>query len=94
MKKYLLIASTFLLISCSSQLYVPSTNFGDVAAVENLTKGRTLYVNNCAGCHQLFLPNHYDATKWKKNLTEMQIRAKITDEQRDLIYEYLANAPK
>lgn len=82
-----------LLISCSSQLYVPTKNVNSVS-VENLTKGRDLYVNNCASCHQLYMPNQYDATIWKRNLDEMQERAKITDDQKKLVFDYLVSAPK
>ncbi len=93
MKKTAIIVFAVVLQSCSSQLYIPVSNAGEIA-IENLQKGRRLYVDNCASCHQLFLPQKYDNSKWQKNLDEMQIRSKITDEQKKLIYEYLVNAPK
>ena len=93
MKNSFYIISCIILSSCASTLYVPveSTNY---IALEDLKKGRELYVNNCASCHQLYLPNKYDAVTWMKNLNEMQDRAKITDEQKILIYHYLENSPK
>lgn len=92
MKRLLLITS-LMLISCSSQLYVPMQEVNSIS-VENLKKGRDLYVNNCSSCHQLYLPNKYDAVSWQHNLDEMQAKAKITDEQKKQIYDYLVSAPK
>lgn len=40
------------------------------------------------------MPNQYDAVTWKQNLNEMQARAKITEDQKKLVYDYLVNAPK
>ena len=82
-----------LLISCSTQLYIPTESVNSIS-VENLKKGRALYANNCASCHQLYLPNKYEAETWKHNLDEMQDRAKITDDQKKLVYDYLVNAPR
>ncbi len=93
MKKINVLSFCFLLLSCASQLYVPTESINSVS-VENLKEGRKLYVNNCASCHQLYEPNKCDATKWKHNLDEMQARAKITDNQKKLVYDYLVNAPK
>ena len=94
MKKiFLIITVSFLLFSCSSQLYSPVSDVG-TSTLENLKKGRELYVNNCASCHQLYMPNKYDDATWMKNLNEMQDKAKISDEQKNLIYHYLEKAPK
>lgn len=93
--KYSFFISTvsILLCSCSIQLYIP-TEGSNMVTLENLKAGRTLYVNNCASCHQLYAPNKYDDSTWKHNLDEMQVRAKITDDQKKLVYDYLINAPK
>ncbi len=93
MKKYCLYSLFLILFSCSSQLYVPKQASGS-NTVAQLNEGRELYVNHCASCHQLYLPNQYTATEWVINLEEMQARAHITDNQRKTIYQYLVNAPK
>lgn len=92
MKKTAIIILVVVLQSCSSQLYIPVSNAGEIE-IENLQKGRKLYANNCASCHQLFLPRKYDNSKWQKNLDEMQVRSKISDDQKKLIFDYLVNAP-
>lgn len=93
MKKISCLSFCFLLFSCASKLYVPTESVNSVSAV-NLKEGRQLYVNNCGNCHQLYMPNQYDSAAWKHNLDEMQARAKISDSQKKLVYDYLVNAPK
>ena len=94
MKNYGYLSVCFLLFGCSaSQLYIPTESV-NLVSVENLKKGRELYANHCASCHQLYLPNKYEPKVWAHNLDEMQERAKITDDQKKMIYDYLVNAPK
>ena len=93
MKNTVIILLAIIFQSCSSQLYIPISNVGEITK-ENLQKGRELYVNNCASCHQLYLPNKYDNKVWSFWLDDMQPKAKITNEQKQLIYNYLINAPK
>ena len=92
-KQITIVIISSLFISCASQLYIPTESINSVS-VENLKEGRELYVKNCSSCHQLYMPNQYDAVTWKHNLDEMQARAKITDDQKKLVYDYLVNAPR
>ena len=93
MKKTISFILLFTLFSCGSNLYIPFNGKGEIS-VENLKKGRELYVKNCASCHQLYAPNKYNSVEWQKKLNWMQPKAKITDDQKQLIYNYLVNAPK
>jgi mono/diheme cytochrome c family protein len=54
-----------------------------------LAEGKGLYENNCAKCHKLYDSAEYTAEKWSGILKWMQPKAKITDEQRTSIYNYL-----
>ena len=95
MKNYIVLSLLFLLLlnSCASVLYQPVTSINNVS-LEHLNEGRALYVNKCSGCHSLKSPLKYSEKDWTKNLDEMQIKAKISDAQKELIYQYLINAPK
>jgi len=93
MKKYLIFIPLLFLASCSSELYQPKSS-SDKVSLEDLKKGRVTYVKNCASCHQLFLPKNFNTKEWKDNLDKMQARAKITDDEKQLIYQYIVNAPK
>ena len=72
---------------CSRQLYMPSST--DEANQAGLLQGRKLYVNHCGSCHNLHLPKEYNANQWKKNIDEMQEKAKITDKEKQLILQFL-----
>ena len=77
----------FVIFSCSLQLYMPAST--DAVKQNELLRGRKLYVNHCGGCHNLHLPKEYTASQWEKNMDEMQDRAKITDGEKQLIFEFL-----
>lgn len=76
-----------LVYGCSRQLYMPSS--ADEAKQAGLLQGRKLYVNYCSSCHNLHLPKEYNAEQWKKNVDEMQEKAKITDKEKQLILQFL-----
>ncbi len=79
------------LYSCSTQLYIPKIS----NTIENkkLLEGRTLYINHCGSCHNLYAPNTYPKTEWMMQLNNMQVRAKINNEEKEFIYSYLVYKP-
>gem|GEM_PF-712387 len=92
-KKQFLLAPLVLLFSCATELYQP-INGTEKIALQDLKEGRAIYVNKCATCHPLRLPNQYNNKEWEVNLNKMQIKAKITNKEKRLVYQYLINAPK
>lgn len=58
---------------------------------QKLLAGRKLYVDHCGSCHNLHLPKEYDEAGWQRQLDEMKVRAKITDEEKQVILIYLSN---
>lgn len=87
----IIIIISFIILSCVVQLYLPVSS--DPIIQQQLLKGRQLYVSHCGSCHNLHLPNEYNANGWSKQLNEMQVKAKITDEEKRLIYTYLTSQP-
>ncbi len=81
----------YLLLSCKPLLYIPISN--DSVEQQQLTTGRKLYVSHCGNCHNLHLPKERDLEGWKKQLDKMQVKAKITDEEKQLIFKYLTYQP-
>src|SRR5262250_1095922 len=75
------------ILACKPLLYIPSSS--DAGKQDELLQGRKLYVNHCSSCHNLHLPNEYNADEWKRNVDEMQQKAKITDGEKQLILEFL-----
>lgn len=86
----LFLFAAIVLFACKSALYVPSkeTIKADVN-IETLKKGRALYVNNCSSCHALYLPEKYSKKEWIKSVDDMAPKAKITNEEKELILAYL-----
>ena len=92
--KYFLIGLFGLLIySCSPKIVPPPPPpvavksdkiFGSLAE-----EGKYLYENNCAKCHKLYDPKSFSSEDWKPILVRMQKKAKISDDQREKIYNYI-----
>ena len=85
-----------LIYSCSPKVIQPEASKVEDAPViieapltAELAEGRTLFVNNCAKCHDLYDAKDFNAEQWKPIMLSMQIKAKISDEEREKIYAYL-----
>lgn len=80
-----------IMYQCSSALKVPTVSdaLKSNTSLDTLLAGRSLYVKNCGSCHNLHLPNEYDAAGWKLELDKMQEPAKINDKKKEVIYRYL-----
>ncbi len=74
--------------SCSKKLVMPSGEEKKGLTPE-LAEGKSLFVNNCAKCHNLKNPNNYTKEEWTPILLRMQKKAKITDAEREAIYNYV-----
>ncbi len=80
---------------CSAALYSPTpSDVTEGTTLDRLQKGRGLYVAKCGSCHTLKLPSEHPPTVWRENLDEMQTRARITDAEKELMFEYLAAGSK
>ncbi|MEC4005026.1 cytochrome c [Flavobacterium sp. SUN052] len=88
----IVLVAVFLYSCGGSKSVATATTVETVKKVEltpALAEGKGLYENNCAKCHRLYDPAEYTAEKWTGILKWMQPKAKITDEQRTTIYNYL-----
>ena len=61
---------------------------------EQLAQGRTIFENSCNRCHKLPDPEKHDDQRWIKTLSRMAPKAKLTDEQHQMVYDYLISANK
>lgn len=57
--------------------------------LEELEKGRALYLSRCAACHQPIEPEKFSAAEWPAHVVEMKERARLKAEDVDLIQLYL-----
>ena len=79
------------LCACSPALYMPSMDDASRTGIstDSLLIGRTLYTNHCGSCHNLHLPQQYTRAHWQKEIPEMKRKAKITDQEAQLITNFL-----
>jgi len=89
--KILVLLGGAVFISCASTLYFPTQHdaLSQKTSLEKLQQGRKLYMNNCAGCHNLYLPSEFTVIAWEPLLNKMQKRSRINDSQKELIAAYL-----
>lgn len=59
-----------------------------------LEEGRTIYTNNCGKCHKLFQPAQKSLSKWENVLPRMIKKAKLSEEQGNLVRAYVMSGIK
>lgn len=89
--KIIIVSLIFFFLACAPALYQPDAGHAEKSGVplEALQKGRQSYVDHCGSCHQLHLPNEYPPAIWKNYMDSMKGKARITDEEKKLILDYL-----
>lgn len=60
--------------------------------LDDLRKGRALYVAKCGGCHGLYAPAHGGAAEWRGWIHDMAPRARIDGAAERKILLYLRGA--
>ncbi|MEI6487824.1 MAG: hypothetical protein WCP52_02610 [Bacteroidota bacterium] len=93
---YFLILFSCFLFSCTTAVFKPTLSDVEHAKVvypsvniDELNKGLTLYANKCGACHQIFVPNKISPKIWDAMMPKMKVRAKLEDEEMDLIVKYI-----
>lgn len=92
----LAVASLVSAAACASALKVPTEvdalsgkgRFADIT-VEQLRAGRAAYIERCAGCHHLYLPEERSPERWPAIVEDMASRTKISAKQVEEIQRYL-----
>ncbi len=73
-----------LIASCAASYRI------DMNEETNYPEGRYLYASKCNACHRTYNPNEFRKAEWDKVLNEMKPKAKITDEEKELIYSWIS----
>ena len=83
--------------SCSNQLtdtsnlYIPTPS--DVTAnatYDELTQGRSLYIDNCARCHSLYTPESFSSNQWKSIISQMGPKTRMSAAEISLVSKYVS----
>lgn len=91
MKKYILIGVLSLgLVACTAKKAVVVEEVIDMSNfTPELVQGKTIYDAKCGKCHDLPKPSDYSKEKWVPIMNHMAKKAKISDEDRELVYNYV-----
>jgi hypothetical protein len=91
--------SLLVLAGCAGQLPPPteadalraSSRYPGIT-VQDLSRGRRMYVEHCSGCHALVRPQIKGPDEWPKLVAEMTERAKLNESTAQEILRYLVVA--
>lgn len=89
---FLLVVVTSL-IGCTAKKAVAESAVEEVIDMSNFTpelvQGKTIYEAKCGKCHDLPRPLSYTKVKWEPIMKSMAKKAKISDADRELVYNYV-----
>lgn len=76
--------------SCTSALYIPSSDQETTtASLSDLNAGRKCYIQKCAGCHTLYLPEKYTKEDWCHWVEKMALQVPLDSLEKAQILKYL-----
>ena len=77
--------------SCSRK---PALEGTKTYTAEYLAEGKIIFENSCGKCHGLPAPLDYSAVDWVGHMNSMAPKAKLNDEQHEMVYNYLVSIKK
>lgn len=92
MKKILLVCSVgFLgLVSCTKKPLAQE----EALKAEKLAQGKVIFENSCKKCHDLPVPTAFSSVQWVGIMNSMAPKAKLNDEQHQLVYDYIVSVKR
>ena len=88
MKNLFAIASmiSIFMVSCARSTAVSGPKY---TSSEKLAQGQNIFENSCNKCHKLPEVDKHDDAGWMNTMSKMAPRAKLTDDQHQMVYDYL-----
>ena len=85
------------LVSCSKNLttnadslYVPTaSDVTSSATLPDLQAGRSVFINSCGRCHNLYSPDNFSSASWKAIVPNMASRAGLSSTETALVTKYV-----
>ncbi len=101
MKKFITLVFTLVVVfACSKKTVGTKTETSEKTSSDKVSNeiylaGKTTYMEKCGKCHPLFPVNKGNMEYWNKWVDKMAPKAKLTDEQKRNVLDYLSvNAPQ
>jgi len=74
----------------TDSLYVPTAaDATSNSSLTDLQAGRTVFINSCGRCHNLYSPDSYSASNWKSIIPAMAPRAGLSAANTTLVTKYV-----
>lgn len=93
MKKVFCITGVLALAASCTPKTVPVANESHNSG-EKLVQGKTIYENSCGKCHELPNPTDHTSVQWVGIMNSMAPKARLNDEQHQLVYDYVVSVKK
>lgn len=97
MKKLITIVLISLVVFACSHKTTTTATKTTVMKTESATvtnaqylEGKAVYEASCGRCHKLFSPDKGNMTQWTKWLNAMAPKAKLTDEEKQMVTNYIS----
>lgn len=83
--------SALILVQCktSKVAYMTKTEASKQFTTEQLEQGKAIWEVKCGKCHKLFPTTMYDAKFWKPILDKMVVKAKLEEQDAQLVRAYV-----
>ncbi len=91
MKTYKIFGILIILIGTLLALTAGSCSAAQTAAYDNRS-GAQLWGENCIRCHNTPSPTSYNDTDWETISLHMKVRAYLTEDQTNKIFEFIKSA--
>lgn len=88
MKSSITLFSSLIVIILLSACSGSSNN--STAGTTKFPEGKDLYVSKCTACHKAYEPELHTKDEWQKILDEMGSKAKLTNDEKTIILNYLS----
>lgn len=95
MKKFLPISvlAVLFVTSCTPKIK-PEPRNSETSTADKLAQGKTIFENSCGKCHDLPEPTAFTSIQWVGIMNSMAPKARLTEEQHQLVYDYVVSVKK
>ena len=76
-----------IVVSVAALLWILPGNAAELSSTQ-LKDAKKIYVNKCAKCHEFYDPKAYSDSEWKEWMLKMKKKARLKDEQFELLSAY------
>lgn len=76
----------------AAQLITASPPDRRTPPVEQLARGRNLYMSSCTECHSVYYPSEFVPAAWTKLVADMRTRSNLTEAEAADVTAYLVTA--